>query len=191
MPKHDKTSMPPAPVREKRRWWITDYVNAFAVAVGCAECHWNDNPVDLDFDHLVPDKKENVRKLLGHNWETILNEMRKCEVVCAIHHRRRTKWRNPSRRGLGDPQRRTSFMFGQEEYARHEQRLLRDYHEDSGSKHARQWREQEARRVLERDKVLTVPEWKAVLELQWQEGREPTVTSSHYLDPRWITSDFA
>jgi len=145
----------------------------------------------LDFDHLIFPKKDNVRMLLGHNWETILTEMRKCAVVCAIHHRRRTKWRNPSRRDLGDPQRQTSFMFGQEEYAQHEQRLLRAYQQDPGSKYARQWREREARRVLERDKVLTVHEWKAVLELQWQEGREPTVMPSHYLDPRWITSDVA
>ena len=191
MPKKGKASKPLGPVREKRRWWITDYVNAYAIAVGCAECGLKDDPISLDFDHLVPEKKDKVSNLLGHSWETILTEMRKCAVVCANHHRQRSKWRDPSRRDLNDPRRQTSFMFGKDEYARHEQWLLRDYQEDPGSKYARQWRAREARRVLERDKVLTVPEWKAVLELQWQECREPTVMPSHYLDPRWITSDVA
>ena len=80
-------------------------------------------------------------------------------------------------------------MFSQEEFARHEQRLLREYQQDPNSKYATQWRKREAKRVHERDEVLTVPEWKAVLELQWEKGRKPTVMPSHYLDPRWITSD--
>ena len=52
---------------------------------------------------------------------------------------------------------------------------------------ARRWRERETRRVAKRDKVMTVTEWVAVLELQRQKGRPPTFMPSHYLDPRWIT----
>lgn len=54
--------------------------------VGCGES----DPVVLEFDHLE-DKLFNVSKgLRDHSWKTVLDEMAKCDVVCANCHRRRT-----------------------------------------------------------------------------------------------------
>lgn len=55
----------------------------------CVDCGETD-PLVLEFDHLR-DKSFNIAKgLRTHNWEAILNEITKCEVVCANCHRRRT-----------------------------------------------------------------------------------------------------
>jgi hypothetical protein len=55
----------------------------------CADCGETD-PVVLEFDHLR-DKKFSIAKIWrDHQWQTVLDEMAKCEVVCANCHRRRT-----------------------------------------------------------------------------------------------------
>jgi hypothetical protein len=55
----------------------------------CADCGESD-PVVLEFDHLR-DKKFSISKIWrDHQWQTVLDEMAKCEVVCANCHRRRT-----------------------------------------------------------------------------------------------------
>jgi hypothetical protein len=56
----------------------------------CADCGESD-PIVLEFDHLG-DKLFNIGEALTYrNWESILAEIEKCEVVCANCHRRRTK----------------------------------------------------------------------------------------------------
>ncbi len=56
----------------------------------CTDCGEAD-PVVLEFDHLG-DKLFNIGEALTYrNWESILAEIEKCEVVCANCHRRRTK----------------------------------------------------------------------------------------------------
>jgi hypothetical protein len=55
----------------------------------CADCGETDSLV-LEFDH-VEDKRFNISKgLRDHNWQVVLDEIAKCEVVCANCHRRRT-----------------------------------------------------------------------------------------------------
>ena len=55
----------------------------------CVDCGETDHVV-LEFDHLR-DKAYNVsRLLLGYSWSRILEEIKKCEVVCCNCHRRRT-----------------------------------------------------------------------------------------------------
>jgi hypothetical protein len=64
----------------------------FFVTHPCIDCGQND-PVVLEFDHLR-DKAFNIGAALSRrNWQTILDEMAKCEVVCANCHRRRTALR--------------------------------------------------------------------------------------------------
>ena len=59
-------------------------------ASGCVDCGEN-NHIVLDFDH-VRDKKYNVSRMIhdGFSWKAIMNEIKKCEVVCANCHRIRT-----------------------------------------------------------------------------------------------------
>jgi hypothetical protein len=64
----------------------------------CVDCG-ETNPVVLEFDHLR-DKLNAVSRLLvlGHPWERILEEIEKCDVVCANCHRIRTCMRADSYR---------------------------------------------------------------------------------------------
>lgn len=57
----------------------------------CFDCG-NRDPEVLEFDHLVPSEKRfNISEMLrDYAWETILVEIRKCDVVCANCHRKRT-----------------------------------------------------------------------------------------------------
>jgi hypothetical protein len=55
----------------------------------CADCGEAD-PVVLEFDHKT-DKLFNISKgLRDRSWQSVLDEIAKCEVVCANCHRRRT-----------------------------------------------------------------------------------------------------
>lgn len=56
----------------------------------CIDCGESD-PCCLDFDHVRGKKRYYVSRMIGkgHSWETILNEIRKCEVRCANCHRKR------------------------------------------------------------------------------------------------------
>lgn len=64
----------------------------------CLDCGLNDIEV-LEFDHLR-DKEHNIAKMIGdgYSWSTILKEIKKCEVVCANCHRKRTYRRSGSYR---------------------------------------------------------------------------------------------
>ena len=59
---------------------------------GCADCGYNKSAYALQFDHISDDKKLNVSDLIGkdYGWETILEEIEKCEVVCGNCHAIRT-----------------------------------------------------------------------------------------------------
>jgi hypothetical protein len=55
----------------------------------CVDCGEED-PIVLEFDHLR-DKKFMISKgITDRNWQDVLDEIAKCEVVCANCHRRRT-----------------------------------------------------------------------------------------------------
>lgn len=64
----------------------------------CADCGERDIVV-LEFDHLR-DKRWNIGAMISRNreWAQILEEIEKCEVVCANCHRRRTARRANSYR---------------------------------------------------------------------------------------------
>lgn len=55
----------------------------------CVDCGESD-PIMLEFDHLR-DKEFGIGTgFRDRNWQSVLDEMAKCEVVCANCHRRRT-----------------------------------------------------------------------------------------------------
>lgn len=57
----------------------------------CVDCG-NDNPIVLEFDHLIQEEKTiNISLMLrDYKWDKIKKEIDKCEVVCANCHRIRT-----------------------------------------------------------------------------------------------------
>lgn len=64
----------------------------YKASKGCADCGEND-PIVLDFDHLDRSTKKyqlgDVTRI-GWSIERMMEEIAKCEVVCANCHRRRT-----------------------------------------------------------------------------------------------------
>jgi hypothetical protein len=54
----------------------------------------------LEFDHLREKSFSIGAKLAQFTWQRILDEMEKCEVVCANCHRRRTAQRRGAVRAL-------------------------------------------------------------------------------------------
>lgn len=58
----------------------------------CKDCGESD-PIVLDFDHINPDDKFKPvsRMLAGHySWNSVLKEVKKCEIRCANCHRRKS-----------------------------------------------------------------------------------------------------
>jgi hypothetical protein len=85
-----------ARVKERLRRERTVLLLAFFETHPCVDCGERD-PVVLEFDHLSDDKSFSIGHRLAHRrWQTILDEMKKCEVVCANCHRRRTARRRRS-----------------------------------------------------------------------------------------------
>lgn len=77
----------------------TPYLIDFFATHPCADCGEND-PVILEFDHLGNKSFDIGQALPYRNWQSILDEIAKCEVVCANCHRRRTARRRGSLRAL-------------------------------------------------------------------------------------------
>jgi hypothetical protein len=75
-------------LRQERTLALIDYFRTHP----CVDCgEWD--PVVLEFDHVRAKSFDIGQKLLDYPWEAIVNEIAKCEVVCANCHRRRTKQR--------------------------------------------------------------------------------------------------
>ena len=60
----------------------------------CADCKQTFPPECMDFDHTTKDKVKQISYMITHTKEKILEEIKKCELVCANCHRTRTKIRN-------------------------------------------------------------------------------------------------
>ena len=75
-----------------------DFINAFKLKQGCADCGYKEHVEALDFDHRPGVKKVgNIATLkLQAGWAALLEEIDKCDVVCANCHRVRTA----NRRGM-------------------------------------------------------------------------------------------
>ncbi len=86
-------------VKEKLRRERTLLLIGYFKTHPCIDCG-EDDPVVLEFDHLG-EKRFNIgHAIAGRNWQSILDEMAKCEVVCANCHRRRTSQRRGALRVL-------------------------------------------------------------------------------------------
>lgn len=71
-------------------------VQAYKLAVGCADCGYADHPEALEFDHLPGHPKRfaiTSAIFSGFSFAAIFEEIEHTEVVCANCHRLRTKVR--------------------------------------------------------------------------------------------------
>jgi hypothetical protein len=84
-----------AQIRRERTELLIDYLQTHP----CVDCGESD-PVVLEFDHLRDKSFAVAAKLVDYPWERILEEIEKCEVVCANCHRRRTAHRRSALRVL-------------------------------------------------------------------------------------------
>lgn len=67
----------------RRRYWIGKY----KTAMGCEMCGYNQHPVALQFDHLVPHEKEfAIAAVSRRTIPAVIAEIRKCRVLCANCH---------------------------------------------------------------------------------------------------------
>jgi hypothetical protein len=57
--------------------------------VGCARCGFDEDPAALDFDHVRGVKTANIATLAGtsRSLTLLLDEVEKCQVLCANCHR--------------------------------------------------------------------------------------------------------
>jgi len=54
----------------------------------CVKC---DNISSLEFDHIDPKTKEfNIASHLNYAWSRILKELKKCQLLCKIHHKEKS-----------------------------------------------------------------------------------------------------
>lgn len=78
--------------REEKRRLVFEYL----LEHPCVDCGETD-PIVLEFDHLPGfEKRRDVGTMIASgtwSWATILEEIAKCEVVCANDHKRRTSKR--------------------------------------------------------------------------------------------------
>jgi hypothetical protein len=77
----------------------TTYLIEFFETHPCADCGETD-PVVLELDHRGEKLFDIGQALPYRNWQSILDEIAKCEVVCANCHRRRTAFRKGSLRAV-------------------------------------------------------------------------------------------
>lgn len=68
-----------------------DRVDTYKLSKGCADCGYAEEAIALDFDHLR-DKTIGISVAAqNYKWERLIEEIEKCEVVCANCHRIRTR----------------------------------------------------------------------------------------------------
>lgn len=84
-------------VAKKRDNELDKMINTFK-SKPCVDCHVQYPPFVMDFDHLN-DKLHNISYMRRHRmaFSKIIEEIKKCDVVCANCHRIRTNNRNPAR----------------------------------------------------------------------------------------------
>ena len=74
-------------IRERNRERVRNYL----LTHPCVDCGETDFIV-LDFDHVRGKKFKDISVMIaqGYSWQSIVEEIKKCDVRCANDHRRRT-----------------------------------------------------------------------------------------------------
>lgn len=80
--------------RKKHRQKAKDVINAIKESTPCTDCKKKYPAVVMDFDHVHGNKTKEVSAYMrGGNLIDALEEIKKCELVCANCHRLRTESR--------------------------------------------------------------------------------------------------
>lgn len=80
--------------RDKSKAARMHWVRLYKMSMGCADCGYNEHPAALDFDHKPDtDKIRDIKSGQQFGWQALMDEVAKCEVVCANCHRIRTSER--------------------------------------------------------------------------------------------------
>lgn len=66
---------------------ILAFLREYKLEKGCVDCGYNEHHAGLQFDHL-PEyvKSQNISGMFSRSMSVILEEINKCEVVCATCH---------------------------------------------------------------------------------------------------------
>ena len=90
------TRVPPS---WRQRLEMQDRNDAMKLATGCTDCGWQGWARGLDWDHVRGSKVRSIATLIanGRSWSEVLEEIAKCELVCANCHRIRTSDRRLER----------------------------------------------------------------------------------------------
>jgi hypothetical protein len=75
--------------RRKFREWI----GTIKLERGCMDCGYREHAAALEFDHVRGEKVDHVARMSGRPRAVVLEEIEKCDVVCANCHRVRTEER--------------------------------------------------------------------------------------------------
>lgn len=76
---------------ERRREEIRQRLAEIKEETGCVDCNKKFPYFVLDFDHVRGKKIENISAMVKwYNYEDILKEIKKCDIVCSNCHRFRT-----------------------------------------------------------------------------------------------------
>lgn len=68
-----------------------NFVDSVKLTAGCIECGFNEAPIALDLDHVRGVKTKAVSAICDSgSWQALQDEIEKCDVRCANHHRIRT-----------------------------------------------------------------------------------------------------
>ena len=87
--------------KSRRRDAIRNFLRDYKTAAGCTDCGYNEHPAALEFDHLPEFEKSfnlSTAPFEGIAMERVLEEIAKCEVVCANCHAIRTAGRREEAR---------------------------------------------------------------------------------------------
>lgn len=63
-----------------------EMLNALKLSNGCKVCGYNEHPAALHFNHVCGDKLFNISQDSKKAWGRIIEEVAKCEVLCANCH---------------------------------------------------------------------------------------------------------
>lgn len=68
-----------------------EHIRQLKEASPCTDCGVFYPYYVMDFDHITDDKVADIKWLVQHKgWQQVLDEIAKCELVCANCHRKRT-----------------------------------------------------------------------------------------------------